>query len=183
MPRDLGQANQIVVVVGQVLVGHCMPKEARVDLHAGHGCVFIDDGPDASVAKRAAFADEDAVRGKRGPRLQVGLDSTPRLCRLKCRRERKPLHAAARLFLRRQALQPDAQGHSLLNRMRKGDGEICKAALQISRMRSAERTLGRVDVALPSGLLRGRVGANVGRCARIRTSLPDPLVQNHSSGE
>ena len=45
-----------------------------MDLHAGQGGVLIDDGPDASVAKRPSLADEDFLRGNWGPGFQVGLD-------------------------------------------------------------------------------------------------------------
>ena len=76
-PRIWAKADQVVAVVGKVLVGHRVPQQMRVNLHADQGGVLIDHCPDAAIPKRPAFADEDIVRGNRGPRLQVRLDRTP----------------------------------------------------------------------------------------------------------
>ena len=41
MAENLGQADQIVAVVGKVLVGHRMPQQVRVHVHAGQMAAYL----------------------------------------------------------------------------------------------------------------------------------------------
>ncbi len=76
MAEDLGQADQIVAIVGKVLMRHRMPQQVRVHGNTADGAVLIDDGPNATIPKRPPFPDEELAGFDRRPGLQVGLNGT-----------------------------------------------------------------------------------------------------------
>jgi hypothetical protein len=76
VPKNLGQANEIVVIVRKILMRHRMPKQMGVHVDTADGTVLINDGSNAAIPKRAALADKDTIRGNRGPGFQIGLQGT-----------------------------------------------------------------------------------------------------------
>ena len=60
--EELGQADQIAGIVLQILVGHRVAKQMRVELEAADRRVFVAQGPKATVGQRSPFADEHLGR-------------------------------------------------------------------------------------------------------------------------
>ncbi len=70
--EDLSQPNQVVGVVGQVLVTERVPQEVRMQAHTDDRGVFAAQPPHAAFGQWPALTDEHAIRCDRGPGFQIG---------------------------------------------------------------------------------------------------------------
>ena len=57
--EEASQADQIARVVLQILVGHRVAKQVRMQLDAADRTVLVAQGPKPTVGQRSSFADED----------------------------------------------------------------------------------------------------------------------------
>ena len=58
MPEDLSQTDQVVPVVSQELMRHRVPKQVRMQLHAGDRRILVAQCPDTTLGQRPTFPDE-----------------------------------------------------------------------------------------------------------------------------
>ena len=65
--ENLGQTHEVILVVRQKLVGHCVPQQMRMELEAADRTVFVAQIPHASVGQFATLTDEDIRRSDRWP--------------------------------------------------------------------------------------------------------------------
>ena len=70
MAEDLGQAHQIVGVVGQELMSHRVPQQVRMDLETADRTVLVAQISDATIRECSTLTNEDIGRGNRGPSFQ-----------------------------------------------------------------------------------------------------------------
>ncbi len=68
MTEDLSQADEIAGIVVQVLMGHCVAEQVRMQFDANQGGILVAHGTDATVRERSTFANEDLDRGNGWPR-------------------------------------------------------------------------------------------------------------------
>jgi len=71
MAEDLGQADQIVLVVGQELLCHRVAEQVRVQLHADDRRILVAKGSEATVSQQSSLPDEQPVRLHKWRDLQV----------------------------------------------------------------------------------------------------------------
>lgn len=70
MAEDLSQRNQIILIVGQELVGHRVPQQMRMQLEAANRTVFVAEISDAPIRQRPTLTNEDIRRSDWGPHFQ-----------------------------------------------------------------------------------------------------------------
>ena len=73
MTKYLGQAHEVILVVRQKLVGHCVPQQMRMELEAANRTVLVAQIPHSTVSQFATLTDEDIWRSNRGPSFQPRL--------------------------------------------------------------------------------------------------------------
>lgn len=59
MAEQLRQTNQVVAVVGEVLMRHRMPEQVRMQVDADESRILLAQCPDASFAQWPTLPDED----------------------------------------------------------------------------------------------------------------------------
>ena len=59
MAEDLGEADEIVLVVGKELVGHRVPQQVWVQVDSGDCGILVAEGTNASIRQWPTLPDED----------------------------------------------------------------------------------------------------------------------------
>ena len=58
VPEDLSQTHEIILIIGQELVGHRVPQEMRMNLVPADRRVFVAEVLHATISERATLADK-----------------------------------------------------------------------------------------------------------------------------
>jgi hypothetical protein len=73
MAQDLSQRNQIIIVVGQKLVGHRVAEKVRVQLNARYRTVLVAKSPHTTISQRPPFTNEHLARCNGWPGVEISL--------------------------------------------------------------------------------------------------------------
>lgn len=76
MTKNLGKADQIILIVIQEFVGHRMAEQVGMNLQANDCRILVAQSSNTTVAQRSTFTDEDVLAFGWRTGIKIRLQST-----------------------------------------------------------------------------------------------------------